>query len=294
MESAKNTIGGAFDRDRLTLSNCGYERCTPGYSFGPFVRDHLLIHYVAAGKGKYHRKDKTYDVCAGQAFVILPNEPTFYRADDEDPWEYYWVGVQGRALDAYIALLGLGAADTLLLTPPAAAELPTLMQEIIDQFLNRADNPLRTIGNLHLFLAAIYDETRDKAASAPTHNMIDEALTYIHNNFSYEISFEWLAKQLAVSRAHFFRLFKAQTGLSPQQYLVRYRIERAQKLLYRSALGVTEIAHSCGFNDLSHFSRIFRAYVGCAPGAYRHSGKYIPLIQRPAISKELQDHPCLR
>ena len=293
MDKKERPIQNAVNFQRLTLANCGYERCASGHSFGPFVRDHLLIHYVAAGKGKYHRKNEVYDLHAGQAFVILPNESTFYRADDDEPWEYYWVGVQGTELDAYIAFLGLGATDTLVFTPSSTAALPALMQSIIDQFLSRTGNPLRIVGHLHLFLAAIYDDTRDAVPNGHSEDVVTQALAYIRNNFSYDVSFDWLFRQLSVSRAHFFRLFKARTGLSPQQYLVRYRIEKSQKLLYRSTLGITEIAHSCGFNDLSHYARIFKEYVGQSPREFRRNGAYKPLIPQ-ANTAPPPDHPCLR
>jgi len=278
MPTTPTHIPNSINHDRLTLANCGFQRCAPGHSFGPFARNHLLIHYVVAGKGKYHRKDEVYDVCAGQAFVILPNEVTFYRADDDEPWEYHWVGAQGTELDAYIAHLGLGAPGTLVLTPTASTKLPALMQTITDHFLRRDGNPLRVIGYLHLFLAAIYDNTHDAMSSTGSEDVIDKALAYIRSNFSYDISFDWLFHQLAVSRAHFFRLFKARTGLSPQQYLVRYRIEKSQKLLCQGRLGVTETAHSCGFNDLSHFARIFKEYVGLPPREFRRNGIYTPLL----------------
>ena len=280
------------ESNRLTLVNCGFEQCAPGHDFGPFVRDHLLVHFVVAGKGIYRRKGWDYNVSAGQAFIILPNETTLYRSDDEEPWSYYWVGAAGAAIDETIAFLGLGAPETLVLSPRDADTFPSLMQSCIDCFLRRVDNPLRTRGSLDLFLAAVYDETRGLNAAAGAADVVEKALAYIHGSFSYDISFAWLIHQLGISRAHFYRMFKARTGHSPQQYLVRYRIEKAQKLLYRSTLNITEIAYSCGFSDPSHFARIFKAYVKLSPRAFQRNGRYTPLIPPGASVKPNADNAC--
>ena len=79
----------------------GYEKCEAAHSFGPAVRVHYLIHLVISGKGTYHVGKKAYSVCAHQAFLIRPQEVTFYTADKAEPKEY-------------ITLLRIEAAKNLL------------------------------------------------------------------------------------------------------------------------------------------------------------------------------------
>lgn len=74
------------------LMFCGMQECTPLYSFGPAVRTEYLLHYCVSGKGYYFVNDEKYTIEAGDAFLILPNEVTFYQADKEDPWVYLWMG----------------------------------------------------------------------------------------------------------------------------------------------------------------------------------------------------------
>ncbi len=63
----------------------GYEKCEAAHLFGPAVRVHYLIHLVISGKGTYHVGKKAYSVCAHQAFLIRPQEVTFYAADKAEP-----------------------------------------------------------------------------------------------------------------------------------------------------------------------------------------------------------------
>lgn len=70
----------------------GYERCKPGHSYGPAVRTFWLLHYVRKGHGTFTRDHVTHTVEAGEIFVIPPFLTTFYQASETDPWEYTWIG----------------------------------------------------------------------------------------------------------------------------------------------------------------------------------------------------------
>ena len=74
----------------------GEESCEGGHKFGPSIRPYTLIHFVKSGMGYFTRGGVTYMVRAGEAFLICPDEITVYMADENDPWEYQWVGFDGE------------------------------------------------------------------------------------------------------------------------------------------------------------------------------------------------------
>jgi AraC-like DNA-binding protein len=78
-----------------------------------------------------------------------------------------------------------------------------------------------------------------------------------------------LAADAGVSAFHFLRLFRAVSGVTPHQYVIRSRLNRAVALLLDTAAPVTTVAYDSGFEDLSNFVRTFRRVVGCTPGALR-------------------------
>ena len=88
----------------LSLNFYGYEECTPNYSFGPAIRDTYVLHYITKGKGKFHYKGKIVDLKEGDFFLLKPDELTFYQADNEKPWAYYWLGITGGKAPDYFAL----------------------------------------------------------------------------------------------------------------------------------------------------------------------------------------------
>ena len=95
-------------------------------------------------------------------------------------------------------------------------------------------------------------------------------LTYIRNNYGEPITLDELAAVAGMSPRYFCRAFAALTGRTPIAYLNYYRIECACERLTLTDKSVTEIAFSCGFNDMSYFSRVFKQLKGTTPTAYRN------------------------
>jgi AraC family transcriptional regulator len=82
-------------------------------------------------------------------------------------------------------------------------------------------------------------------------------------------SLEAMAAVAGVTPSHFCRVFKRATGISPHQYVMKARLDRAQQILVQTDMHLAGIADALGFTSQSHFSRAFRAYAGCAPSEYR-------------------------
>ena len=87
----------------LVVYNAGFQKCPPGYGWGPGIRDHYLIHYIVSGRGTYETAGRTFVPEAGEAFLVRPEEPVYYQADEEEPWEYYWVGFSGPSAPLLLA-----------------------------------------------------------------------------------------------------------------------------------------------------------------------------------------------
>jgi AraC family transcriptional regulator len=78
-----------------------------------------------------------------------------------------------------------------------------------------------------------------------------------------------VARACGLSRGHFTKAFRVATGLTPHQWLQRYRIDKAKDQLLNPALSIADIAISCGFADQSHLTRVFSRLVGDSPAAWR-------------------------
>ena len=98
---------------------------------------------------------------------------------------------------------------------------------------------------------------------------IKNVLLRIRRDYAAPLTLEQLAAEAGLSPQYFCRVFRQVTGRTPIDYLNYYRIECAAELLCATGDSVTEIALSCGFNDLSYFIRLFRQYKGVSAGQFR-------------------------
>jgi AraC-like DNA-binding protein len=103
------------------------------------------------------------------------------------------------------------------------------------------------------------------------HPRIGRALAFLREHFAEEVTLDDAAREAALSRSHFCRLFRHETGVLFHEHLHQLRVSRAKALLSDRHLTVSEVAYSVGFNDLSHFDRTFRRIVGRSPTEYRTS-----------------------
>ncbi len=98
---------------------------------------------------------------------------------------------------------------------------------------------------------------------------LSQVLDYIDTYLDRNIKLADLARLLDMSQFHFSRLFKQSIGMSPYQYLIQQRVERAKLLLKQTDRLIVDIALECGFNSHSHLSKLFRQFTGMTPKAYR-------------------------
>lgn len=96
--------------------------------------------------------------------------------------------------------------------------------------------------------------------------MIDR---YIEANLEDPLRLEKLAQLAGISRYHFLRSFKTATGLTPLQYILVKRVERARQMLKDSKESIAEVAYATGFSSQSHLNRTFKRHFGLTPGAYK-------------------------
>lgn len=226
----------------------GEELCAPGHSFGPAVRKYTLIHYVLRGKGVLYARGGVYPVTAGQAFVILPGEITTYTADEDDPWHYRWVGFNGALSGRFSQL------------PPVLPLPEMLFGRIMGLSAHPSTAEYLLAGELFSLYAYLFTDTQD---SSPHVRRVEN---YIRSNYMYPIRVERIAAELSLDRRYLSRIFKAETGSTIQEYLVRVRMEEAERLLLRGC-SVKEAAHLAGYEDASNFSKMFKKRTGKAPAS---------------------------
>lgn len=108
---------------------------------------------------------------------------------------------------------------------------------------------------------------------APQHDTIDfrvrKSLRLLHEGLTEGVALDAVARDAGLSRPHFYKLFRENTGVTPALYANTVRIERALDFLVGSSASVTDIGYDLGFSSQSHFTHFFSSHVGIAPTQYR-------------------------
>ena len=269
-EKYKNSYK-ATQKELLSLAvyNVGYQKCDPLYQWGPGIRDHFLIHYIISGQGFYETNGKIYTLTAGDTFLVYPNQIVTYHADQNDPWEYAWVGFNGSD-----ALSITNATDFSMETP--IIKQTAYGEEIRHQFLhiyeargNEFDHAVEMTGRLYTALALFMKGAAKKPPQTSYDSYVQKATSYISSNYSYPITVEDVAAYVGLSRSHLFRSFEKVYDCSPKEYLTDFRIRQACALLRQTDLSITAIANSVGFENNLYFSKAFHKVQGISPRKYR-------------------------
>lgn len=151
--------------------------------------------------------------------------------------------------------------------------LQTIMRRVFEEFTDQKVNYRLVIYSLvtELFALLLRDYiNKEKAITTPkTHNkraeLISPALSKIFKDYNEKITVEELAKLCNVTKYHFCRLFKEETGLSVIQYIISYRISIAETMLKSTDNSIENVAYSCGFEDVSYFYRTYKKLKGISP-----------------------------
>ena len=262
------------------LFQTGWEQCEPLHSFGPFIRNHYLFHYVISGRGTLDTvmpdgTTQRYHLEGGQGFLISPGQINTYSADQAQPWKYVWLEFDGLMVTEYLNEAGLCA-----LQPVYQPESMEQAEQVRDLMLYIADHSdaslLRLVGLVCLLLDALIQSSSTRKKTHPVQLRdfyVQEAASYMEQHYQHNITIEEIANACRLNRSYLSKLFKEKKGYPPQEYLIRLRLSKAADLLRTTPMSVGDIAASCGYPNQLHFSRAFKQRYGVPPREWRSENK---------------------
>jgi AraC family transcriptional regulator len=122
---------------------------------------------------------------------------------------------------------------------------------------------------VHLLSRFAYCKVNNTKTPGLSQKQIRQVTEYVSDRLQSNLSLSELAACIALSPYHFARLFKQTTGMTPHQYVICQRVERAKYLLRQRELSVLEVALCCGFAHQGHLSKHFKHLTGFTPTAFR-------------------------
>lgn len=249
----------------LNLYYGGWEICCPMHTFGPAIRQHYLVHYVTRGKGRLWMNDTCYVIEKDTMFLIRPGITCVYQADKDDPWEYCWICIDGYDVENMLNNSGFDKVN-LLFFDKSNGEVRDAMLNFIFYFSKYKNNGYMLLSRLYNIFGHMKIQMKKQQAKS-IH--VERAIDYIYENYSKNISVTDIANYLGIDRTYLYRLFKEEYNMSPQKYLLNFRLKAAMNKLEGGNMSIAEIAYSCGFNDASAFCHQFKKVYKDTPLNYR-------------------------
>lgn len=238
----------------------GYQRCDPGFTFGPVVRDSFTIQYVYSGRGTVCKGNTKYSVSTGQCFILRPGETFRLQADILDPWVYIWIGFRTT-----LEVPELWGQDVI-----AEKDLENLFLSIAN--CNKAANrPLEPLLLSYIWkLLFVFQQMNTPADRTykKAEEYVEQACNLISSHYA-TTNVQLLAKQLHLNRSYLSRIFKEITGISIQSYLTNTRLQAARSLILQDYT-VSQASAMVGYSDIASFSRAFKNYYKVSPKQYLH------------------------
>ena len=258
------------------ITTLGHYLAGPNYYTRRSESSGYLLLYSRRGVGLVQIEQEQITLPAGSILLIDCGVYHSYATRDAR-WDMYWIHLEGTGTAGFHQLFREQDALTL------PVQDPETLCTSLNRFLKMPE--ILSIGELsaqslamHRLLSGLL-ENHLAFTDREGFNRMEEAAAYLRLHYQEPLHLEGIAEQFYLSKYHFIRRFKAYTGLPPYQYLMHYRVVRAQALLQSTDLSVSEIASHVGFSSTNSLLTHFRNLTGTTPGAYRkHPRSDLPAL----------------
>ena len=232
-------------------------------------QDNIFI-YCLNGKGWFEIGGREHLINPNQ-FLHVPASTEYmrYGADSHDPWTIYWVHYSGRDMHTFNKSLNIkkenGPTD-IAFNDKGLTIWENMYESLL--FGYSRDNLCNANLCLYHFLATFfYPEKHMKSESEP--DFVTKTTRYMRSNIENRLTLEDFSALHNLSTSHFSSLFRKSTGMSPIDYFIQLKMQRACQLLYNKENRIKEVAHAVGYEDPYFFSRTFKRLMGVSPIQYR-------------------------
>lgn len=244
----------------------GYFDCKPAYQVARNIFSSCLLIVMLTGSLTYQTRHGRGTVRAGQALLLDCNEPHSYGAQGRCSFTFvHFDGACSRELCKEIESRG----GNIVRVPNTSALHETIGEMLSAMRADRRLSEAQTSAMLYFLLMQLLEASGATGGGVVKNPVVDRAIAYIQAHLTDKLTVEVIAANAGYSAGYFSHLFAGETGMSPYQFVVKSRIERAQLLLQTTGLSIQDIAFQTGFNSAANFCYTFRRTTSLSPHEYR-------------------------
>lgn len=254
----------------------GRANMAEGYHYVPTKRNGFLLHYIRRGEVEHTVRGARYRVGKGAVCLMDLSEELLVENKSRLPAENWWVLFNGRDLPHLFT--ELRADRNPVFSGLDVERFEPLYRELLELTKSRpAAYEPRSSALLAGILAELFAARATRQTQVALMGRKDVLSEPVRRGIDYMIRFhsesalglKRICEAAGLSLHHFVRLFRREMGVSPIQYLNRYRVEQAKSLLTESDKTMEKIARQIGASSQNYFSYLFRKTTGMTPREYR-------------------------
>lgn len=253
-----------FDVDKpLFVTEFGSSSYNESKKVGPWSREMYILHFVVRGEAFF----SGFTVQEGEAFLISKERLHSFTTSAE--YEHYWIGFDGEAVATLFGAFKLENSTHQMFFVENINFIKTLFSSTCEAL--KSENPDNAEALVLSTLLAIMPllSTIKQSKTSKKINYAEKVSAYIKSNYMYPLRMSNIAKEIYLSEKYMYRLFLERYNISPKQFLIKTRMEKAHELLQKNNLTVTEVSKAVGYDSISVFSKTFTNYFGVSPSSSR-------------------------
>lgn len=264
-------LGYHDENSYLFVSSVGYYEVQEpfGVTHRKSGRKDFYLSYNHGGAMKVRTSQGDVQINGGTVFIYKPWEEQYYGQADSNPISNYWVHFTGNG--AYHLLKAANLADGNIFYTGVNDEIPAIYDQLLREIIEKKHNHTMVCSSLLMKLIAVISRRvymNDHKQVKKRILMINESIYFIHRNYFKKITVSELANLVNLSTSRYSALFRELMGVSPQQYIIKFRLKKARELMQYSNLTIGQVAKSVGFDDQFNFSKLFKKYENLTPSQY--------------------------
>lgn len=239
----------------------------------PSGSDSYIFLYCVWGRGRITvgKYDMPFEA---NHFVVLPKGvPLSYSSAPDDPWSLYWICFDGAKGKIYSKLNSKPSRilPSVYMRVEQRIELFEKMYAILcgEMTLEKLEYANHILP--HFLASFTYRETLRTSDTLPGHSegMVNKVVQYMNDNLERRLTVGELAGFAGYSESYFYRQFMRKMSISPIEYFIRLKINKAAVLLLKTNMSIAQIAAKLAFGSTDYFSRAFRKELGISPSEFR-------------------------
>lgn len=269
-------IGYEDKQNYFTVNCCGYQKYISLSS--RMLREEgrldFQILYIIKGKGSFRIAQNVLDVQGGSIAIYHPGEIQQYTYSSQDNTEVYWIHFTGYGAEEFLQKAGLWHKP--IYTIGIDITIIELYKKIIYELQLKRPLYELTASTACLELVALMGRKSLEVKNSfqgKRDEKIYRVIEELHSSYNIKWSVTELSNMCNLSPFQFIRNFKAHTGMTPIDYLIKIRIDKAKEFLLSTSLSIHEISEILGYENAFYFSRIFKRKEGVSPEKYRNKNK---------------------